>query len=89
MTWIHIIPRDQATGELAEVYAEMATRPMPAIYQPNHDDQPNIIRVHGLDPELMRRTFTWSRSLATDDTLAWKHRELVNTVTSRLNQCFY
>lgn len=85
MAWIRIIPAAEATVDLAELYR----RPLPAIYRPTHEGLPNILRVHSLDPTLMRALFGWSSTLATDETLSWAQRELVNTITSRLNQCFY
>jgi alkylhydroperoxidase family enzyme len=57
-------------------------------YQPPHDDAPGIIRAHSLDPELMRRTFAISAALH-QSTLDWADRELISSVTSRTNQCFY
>jgi hypothetical protein len=88
MTWIRTVPRSAATGELAEVYAAMARRPMPPAYRPSHDDAPGIIRAHSLDPALMVRTFTISGCLQ-DDVLPWDRRELVNAVAARANDCFY
>jgi hypothetical protein len=43
---------------------------------------------HSLDAELLRRTFAVSGALATT-TLPWVDRELLASVTSRTNQCFY
>mgnify|MGYP006160221015 CR=1 FL=1 len=37
----------------------------------------------------LRATFAVSASLSTDASLAWPARELINTVTSRVNQCLY
>jgi hypothetical protein len=89
MGWLSTIGRREARGELRAVYDELGRRPMPAVYRLAEGDTPNIIAVHGPDPLLMRAVFRFSGTLATDDTLSWPHRELVNTVTSRLNQCFY
>jgi alkylhydroperoxidase family enzyme len=88
MAWLEIIPRRAAVGELAEVYAAMAARPTPDVYRPPHDDAPGIVRAHSLDPELMRRVFSVSGSLHRS-TLDWADRELISSVTSRTNQCFY
>jgi hypothetical protein len=82
------VARAQATGALAEAYAAMDDRPMPPVYRPPHDDAAGIIRAHSLDPELIRRTFGVSGALATTP-LAWADRELLASVTSRTNQCFY
>ncbi|HWM86036.1 MAG TPA: hypothetical protein VNO33_09365 [Kofleriaceae bacterium] len=86
---IEMIDTDQATGELADAYRAMAERRMPPVYRPPHGGAPGIIRAHSLDPALLTATFGLSGSLATDETLDWPARELINAVTSRANQCFY
>jgi len=89
MAWIHTIDAHEATGPLAAVYARMRERPMPKAYLPPHGGTPGIIRAHSLDPKLIELVFGgMSASLATD-TLPWPLRELVNTATSRINQCLY
>lgn len=88
MAWLATIPSHEAVGHLAQVYAAMAARPIPDAYQPPHGGAPGIVRAHSLDPELMRRTFTVSGSLH-QSTLDWADRELISSVTSRTNQCFY
>ena len=89
MAYLKTIPKSEAEGELREAYAAMAARPMPSVYRPPHGDAPGIIRAHSLDAKLVRLTFAVSGTLATDATLSWTHRELVNAVTSRENGCFY
>lgn len=86
MAWLRTIPQMQATGALAEAYAEMDRRPMPLSYRPPHGDAAGIIRAHSLDPELLRRTFSVSGKLPA---LPWADRELLASITSRTNQCFY
>jgi hypothetical protein len=88
MAWLEIISRQDADGDLAQTYAAMAARPIPDVYRPPHDDAPGIVRAHSLDAELMRRTFGVS-GLLHRSTLDWADRELVSSVTSRTNQCFY
>lgn len=88
MAWLGTIPQREAAGELAEAYAAMAARPIPDVYRPPHGDAPGIIRAHSLDAELMRRTFAVSGSLHRS-ALGWADRELISSVTSRTNQCFY
>jgi alkylhydroperoxidase family enzyme len=88
MAWLGTIPRRDAVGGLAETYAAMAARPIPDVYRPPHGDAPGIIRAHSLDPELMRRTFAIS-GLLHGTALDWADRELISSVTSRTNQCFY
>jgi alkylhydroperoxidase family enzyme len=88
MAWLTTVPQAQATGALAEAYAAMDDRPMPPAYRPPHGGAAGIIRAHSLDPELLRRTFSVSGALATT-ALPWADRELLASVTSRTNQCFY
>jgi alkylhydroperoxidase family enzyme len=88
MAWLVTVPRAQANGALAAAYAAMDGRPMPPVYRPAHGDAPGIIRAHSLDPELLRWTFSVSGALAASP-LPWADRELLASVTSRTNQCFY
>ena len=88
MAWLGTISRADASGPLADTYAAMAARPIPDAYRPPHDDAPGIIRAHSLDVELLRRTFGVSGTLHSL-TLEWSERELLSSVTSRTNQCFY
>jgi hypothetical protein len=88
VAWLGTISRGEATGELAEVYAAMAARPIPDVYVPPHGDAPGIIRAHSLDPQLLRLTFGTSGSLHRA-TLDWADRELLSSVTARTNECFY
>lgn len=79
----------ESTGLLREAYQQMMQQPLPPAYDPGHGDVPGIIRAHSPDPELMSRVFRITGTLAMDTSLTWPQRELVNAVTSRLNQCFY
>jgi hypothetical protein len=88
MAWLRTISRRDAQGDLADTYAAMAARPIPDAYKPPGDDAPGIIRAHSLDPELMRRAFRIS-GLLHRSALGWADRELISSVTSRTNECFY
>jgi hypothetical protein len=88
VAWLHTIASEEADGPLAEAYEAMANRPMPPVYRPEHGGAPGIIRAHSLDPALMAVTFGVSGTLA-GETLPWPQRELLASVTSRTNQCFY
>jgi len=61
---------------------------MPPVYVPSHGDAAGIIRAHSLDADLLTRTFSVSGALAASG-LAWPDRELLASVTSRSNECFY
>ena len=78
-----------SSGALREVYDKMRARPLPPVYRPSHCGVPGIIAAHSLDPALIPRVFTTSSTLNGAGPLAWPERELVNAITSRLNQCLY
>ncbi len=78
-----------STGSLRETYDRMRERPLPPVYQPRHGGSPGIIQAHSLDPLLIPKVFGCSSTLNGAGPLTWPERELVNTVTSRLNQCLY
>ena len=80
---------DGATGELREIYDRMRARPLPPAYRPSHGGVPGIITAHSLDPQLIPRVFGCSTTLNGAGPLSWPERELVNALTSRLNQCLY
>jgi hypothetical protein len=89
MEWLETVSRAQASGALAEAYTAMVEeRPMPPVYRPAHGGAPDTLNV--------RRSKSGSRlcarmipgALATTS-LPWADRELLASVTSRTNQCFY
>ena len=82
---------DYATsrGDLREIYDRMLARPLPPVYRPSHGGVPGIVAAHSLDPQLIPRVFATSTTLNGAGPLTWPERELVNALTSRLNQCFY
>jgi hypothetical protein len=89
MPHLAIIDPADATGELAAIYDRMRGRRMQPVYQPSHGGLPGIIRAHSLDAPLMARVFATSGAVNGQGPLSWPHRELVASVTSRLNQCLY
>lgn len=89
MAFLPLTGYHESTGVLRNIYEQMMQRPLPPVYTPAHGDAPGIIRAHSLDPELLRRVFRFSGTFAVDPSITWPQRELVNAVTSRLNQCFY
>lgn len=84
-----IIDYAASTGTLREIYDKMRERPLPAVYRPPHGGVPGIISAHSLDPQLIGRVFGCSTTLNGAGPLSWPERELVNVITSRLNQCLY
>jgi len=86
---LSIIGYAESTGELRDVYDLMRQRPLPPTYRPAHGGVAGIIEAHGLDPALIAKVFGTSATLNGAGPLSWPERELVNTLTSRLNQCLY
>lgn len=80
---------DTSRGLLREIYDKMRERPLPPAYRPEHGGVPGIVAAHSLDPLLIGRVFATSTTLNGAGPLAWPERELVNAITSRLNQCLY
>lgn len=89
MTTLATTDYDAASGELREIYDRMQARPLPPAYRTRHGGPAGIIVAHSLDPQLIPRVFTTSGTLNGAGPLAWSERELVNALTSRLNQCLY
>lgn len=86
---LSIIGYPDSTGALRETYDRMLQRKLPPVYRPQHGGPAGIIQAHSLDPALIPKVFGASTTLNGAGPLAWHDRELVNAVTSRLNQCFY
>ena len=89
MTRLPITEYAASTGELRAIYEKMLARPLPPVYRPPHGGAPGIITAHSIDPGLIPRVFSCSSTLNGAGPLPWPERELVNAITSRLNQCFY
>lgn len=82
----------EAEGELKELYALVKARgsQRPAVYDPPTGDVANIIKAHSLDPEGMKLAFGMSAAIHWGPlSLPWAEREMLNTVTSAANNCFY
>lgn len=79
----------ESSGALRATYDRMRERPLPPVYRPAHGGVPGIIAAHSLDPDLIPKVFGTSSTLNGAGPLSWPERELVNALTSRLNQCFY
>ena len=78
-----------SSGELREVYDQLRKRAMPVTYRPAHDGVAGVIQAHSLDPQLVARVFATSPTLLGTGPLERAERELVASLTSRLDQCFY
>jgi hypothetical protein len=90
--WIRMIGVHDAEGALRDTYARMKTwgPSRPAVYTAPTGDVPNIVKSHSLDPEGLRLAFSMSAAVHwSHRALPWRTREMINTVTSRANHCFY
>ena len=90
--WIQMLGVHEAEGALREVYAQMRanTGSRPSVYNTPTGDAPNIVKSHSLEPEGLRLAFSISTAIHwSDKSLPWAKREMINTVTSRANNCFY
>lgn len=82
----------EAQGPLKDLYVQMKAKSgsRPAIYQPPTGEVANIIKAHSLEPEGLRLAFGLSGAIHWGPkSLPWVRREMLNTVTSGANQCFY
>lgn len=84
-----IIGYEGSTGQLREIYDAMRARPMPPAYRPAHGGAPGIVTAHSLDPLLILCVFGTSTTVNGAGPLTWPEREMINALTSRLDQCLY
>ena len=90
--WIRTIGLEEATGRLLEVYRLLRHQggSRPAVYTPPGGDIANIVKCHSLDPEALRLAFSMSAAVHwSPRSLPWRLREMLNTVVSAANDCFY
>lgn len=81
MAHIPYVPRDQASGLLAELYDQYA--------EPSGDPD-NIIRIHSLNPRSMRDHVTlYSHLMRGRSPLTRIQREMIAVAVSSANDCFY
>jgi alkylhydroperoxidase family enzyme len=80
MAWIQVIPESEASGELAELYAQEGST----------WGVDNILKIHSLNPPSLRahlavyKTLMYGRS-----GLSHIQREMIGTVVSAINRCQY
>jgi hypothetical protein len=92
MAWIKTIGlRDpEMTPELGAAYQEIYSM-MPQYYAVSGThDAPGIIKAHSLDPAGLRKVFHAGLYLVNGPLpLSRREREMINTVVSTANRCFY
>lgn len=96
MTWITTIPPSQADSQLQETYQRIN-----ALYPPEyHGEVPavtrsdgtadSIVAAHSLLPNVMEPIFVaFGRLLSPDLPLTRRQHEMISTLVSSLNRCFY
>jgi hypothetical protein len=96
MTWIKIIPPKLSDGILRESYDRLY-----AMYPPEYKDavpalirpdgtKDSIIEAHSLLPEVMLSIFSAHAQLLSPELpLSRRQHEMISTVVSRANRCFY
>ena len=81
MTWIETIPPEQATGELKQEY-DAAIRRAGRVF--------NVVRVQSLNPAALHASIQLYQVLMFGPSpLSRAQREMIATVTSWANHCFY
>ena len=81
MSWIEEIPEDEASGELAEVYAALIAQ---------RGKVANILKVHSLNPGAMQKHLDlYMHLLFGKSGLSRADREAIAVVTSASNNCAY
>jgi hypothetical protein len=96
MTWIRTIPPAEADAELRNCYDEVrALCPMeyaripPALVGPDGQSD-SIVASHSLIPQALKHAFsTYGVLLSPDLPLTRRQHEMIATVVSGLNRCFY
>lgn len=81
MAWIKTIPPEEATGQLKNLYDEASKRAGRVFH---------ILRVQSLDPSaLAASTRFYVTLMQAPSSLSRAEREMLATVTSWANDCFY
>ena len=81
MAWIHIITPDKATGLLKSLYDA-------AVSRAGH--VANVIRLMSINPPVMRASMgLYIDIMHKQSALSRAQREMIATVVSRANDCYY
>ena len=96
MTWIQITPFQDAQGELKKAYEDVY-----ALYPPEYRAEvaavrradgsaDSIVAAHSLIPQVLKHAMSaYGALLAPDLPLTRRQHEMIATVVSALNGCFY
>lgn len=81
MAWIHMIPEDEASGRLKELYDK---------YTESWGGVDNVLKIHSLNPRSMEAHFNLYVALMRGRSdLSRAQREMIAIVASVANQCHY
>lgn len=81
MAWIHVITEEEAEGELAEYYGEIA-EPWGGV--------DNILKIHSLNlPSMRAHQDMYVTLMRRKSELSRPQREMIAVVASSMNRCHY
>lgn len=81
MAWIHMIPEDEATGKLKELY-EKTAEPSGIV--------DNILKIHSLNVKSLKTHYDlYAHLMRGRSGLSRAQREMIAVVTSAANRCHY
>src|SRR5688572_30298334 len=97
MTWIRTIPPEEAGDELRQRYERTSSlypavyhEEVPAAVNPTTGQADSITAAHSLIPAAMEHALSTFGVLLSDDLpLSRRQHEMIATVVSALNSCFY
>ena len=93
MAWIQTIPLSQADEKLREAIERQRALFPPEYEQPtrlNPDDSKGVVAAHSLIPDALYHAFaTFGVLLSPDLPLSRRQQEMITTVVSVTNRCFY
>lgn len=82
IAWIEVIQETEAEGELAEIYEQERV--------PQTGKVDNVLKIHSLHPQTLRDHSQMYKTLMFGKGgLSRPEREMIGTVVSAVNHCFY
>lgn len=97
MTWIKTIPPEEADNALKKRYEEIYSlypneykAEVDAVKNPYNESTDSVTHAHSLIPDAMQHAISTFGVLMADDLpLTRRQQEMIATVVSSLNRCFY
>jgi len=81
MAWIKVINKEDATGELKELYDHVLK---------DDDDIDNILSIHSLHPKTLEaHLMMYEELMRGENNLSKAQREMIGVLVSTLNSCDY